>query len=117
VRGRFRALTAAAIYVIGATIAICAISGVNPVRMLEQSVGMTEAYANTTAGLLTLVLDLGVPYRLAAFLTAIVMGHWVKGSAPCAHRAGDFDCLIFLCDCAGAARAGAGGASVAVRGG
>jgi hypothetical protein len=72
VRGRFRALTSAAIYVIVASIAIWMISGADPVRMLAQSVRMTAAYANTTDGLLTLVLDLGVPYRLAAPLTAIV---------------------------------------------
>jgi hypothetical protein len=57
--------------VIVASIAIWMISGADPVRMLAQSVRMTAAYANTTDGLLTLVLDLGVPYRLAAPLTAI----------------------------------------------
>ena len=72
VRVRFRTLIVAAIYVIVATIAIWAISGIDPVRMLGQSVRMTEAYASTTAGLLTLVLDLGVAYRLAAPVTAIV---------------------------------------------
>ena len=72
VRGRFRALTTAVIYVIVASIAIWMISGTDPVRMLAQSVRMTAVYAATTDGLLTLVLDLGVAYRLAAPLTAIV---------------------------------------------
>src|SRR5260370_3991986 len=72
VRGRFRALTTAVIYVIVASIAISMISGTAPVRMLAQSGRMTAVYAATTDGLLTLVLDLGVAYRLAAPLTAIV---------------------------------------------
>jgi Glycosyltransferase family 87 len=72
VRGRFRTLIAAVIYVIAATIAVWVISGIDPVRMLGQSLRMTEVYASTTAGLLTLVLDLGVAYRLAATVTAIV---------------------------------------------
>jgi hypothetical protein len=72
VRGRFRALAAAAIYLIVASTAIWMLSGTDPVRMLLQSARFAGVFANTTNGLLTLVLDVGVPYRLAAPLTAIV---------------------------------------------
>jgi hypothetical protein len=71
VRGRFRALAAATIYLVVASAAIWAISRVDPVRMFFQSAGRAGGFANTTAGLLTVVLDLGVPYRYAAPLTAI----------------------------------------------
>jgi hypothetical protein len=70
VRGRYRALGAAAIYLIVATGTIWMISGAGPVRMLEQSARMAGSYALTTAGLLTVVLDMGIPYRVAAPLTA-----------------------------------------------
>ena len=72
VRERFRALAAAATYMIVATAAIWMISGVDPLRMLEQSVQMAGAFAQTTAGLLTVVLDAGVPYNVAAPLTAML---------------------------------------------
>ena len=72
VRGRFRALAAAAIYMITATAVIWMISGVDPLRMLEQSAQMAGAFAQTTAGLLTVVLAAGVPYRVAAPLTALL---------------------------------------------
>jgi hypothetical protein len=48
------------------------ISGVGPLLMLEQSAQMAGAFAKTTAGLLTVVLDAGVTYRLAAPLTALL---------------------------------------------
>ena len=72
VRERFRALAAAATYMIVATAAIWMISGVDPLRMLEQSVQMAGAFAQTTAGLLTVVLDAGVPYNVAAPVTAML---------------------------------------------
>jgi hypothetical protein len=72
VRGRFRAVAAAAIYLIVASAAIWMISGIDPVQMLRQSARTASRFAHTTAGLLTAVLDLGVPYRQAAPLTAIV---------------------------------------------
>jgi hypothetical protein len=72
VRGRSRALAAAASYLIVATAAIWMISGVDPLRMLEQSAQMAGAFAQTTAGLLTVVLASGVPYRVAAPLTALL---------------------------------------------
>jgi hypothetical protein len=71
VRGRFRAIAAATIYLIVASAAIWMISGIDPVQMLLQSARMADRFANTTAGLLTVVLDLGIPYRQAAPLTAI----------------------------------------------
>ena len=71
-RGRFRSLAAAATYLIVATTAIWAISRTDPVRMLLQAVRMAGTYAGTTNGLLTPVLNIGIPYRLAAPLTAIV---------------------------------------------
>jgi hypothetical protein len=40
--------------------------------MLEQSAQMAGAFAQTTAGLLTVVLASGVPYRVAAPLTALL---------------------------------------------
>src|ERR1700687_772549 len=72
VRGRFRAVAAAMIYLFVASTAIWAISPTNPVRMLIDGAQTASIFANTTAGPLTAVLDLGVPYRLAAPLTAIV---------------------------------------------
>ncbi len=71
VRGRFRALAAAAIYLIVACAAIWMLSPVNPLRMLSQSAQLGSNFANTTDGLLGVVLNLGVPYRLAAPITAI----------------------------------------------
>ena len=71
-RGRFRAVAAAALYVVFATVAMWIISGIGPLLMLEQSAQMAGAFAKTTAGLLTVVLDAGVPYRLAAPLTALL---------------------------------------------
>lgn len=72
VRGRFRALAAAAIYLIVASAAIWMLSGTDPVGMLLQSARTAGRFADTTNGLLTAVLDVGVPYRMAAPLTAIV---------------------------------------------
>jgi len=63
---------AAALYVVVATIAMWIISGIGPLVMLEQSAQMAGAFAKTTAGLLTVVLEAGVPYRLAAPLTALL---------------------------------------------
>jgi len=71
-RGRFRALAAAAIYLVAATVAIWIISGIDPLLMLKQSVQMAGMFAQTTDGLLTVVLDAGVPFRLAAPLTALL---------------------------------------------
>jgi hypothetical protein len=71
VRGRFRALATAGLYLVVATAAIGMISDIDPVRMLLQSAQFAGAYAHTTDGLLTVVLDVAVPYRLAAPLTAI----------------------------------------------
>src|ERR1700687_2609716 len=48
------------------------ISGIDPLLMLEQSAQTAGVFAQTTAGLLTVVLDAGVPYRLAAPLTALL---------------------------------------------
>ena len=72
VRGRFRALAAAAIYLVVATVAIWIISGVDPLLLLNQSVQMAGAFAQTTAGLLTVILGAGLPYRVAAPLTALL---------------------------------------------
>lgn len=71
-RGRFRALAAAAVYLVVATVAIWMISGIDPLLMLERSAQTAGVFAHTTAGLLTVVLDAGVPYRLAAPLTALL---------------------------------------------
>jgi len=72
VRGRFRELATAAIYLVVATVAIWIISGLDPLLMLKQSAQMAGAFAHTTAGLLTVILDAGVPYRVAAPLTALL---------------------------------------------
>ncbi len=72
VRGRFRALAAAAIYLVVASTAIWAISGTDPVRMLLQSERWAAVFADSSAGTLAVVLELGVPYRQAAPLTAIL---------------------------------------------
>jgi hypothetical protein len=72
VRGRVRTLAAATIYMIVASAAIWATSPTDPVRMLFQAARRAGGFANTTAGPLTVVLDLGVPYQQAAPLTAIV---------------------------------------------
>ena len=72
VRGRFRALAAATTYLIVASTAIWAISRTNPIQMLLQSAHGAGRFATVTACPLAVLLDLGVPYEIAAPLTAIV---------------------------------------------
>jgi hypothetical protein len=72
VRGRFRTLAAAAFYLVVATVAMWIISGIDPLLTLKQSAQTAGAFAQTTAGLLTVVLDAGLPYRFAAPLTALL---------------------------------------------
>ena len=44
----------------------------DPLLLLKQSAQMAGAFAQTTAGLLTVILDAGVPYRVAAPLIALL---------------------------------------------
>lgn len=72
VRGRFRLVAAAAAYVMVASAAIWMVSPVDPIRMFFQAAQGAGRFADITAGPLTAVLAVGIPYRLAAPLTAIV---------------------------------------------